>query len=155
MASKLDRLDRVILETLQVDSSLTNDRLAARIGLSPSAIHRRIQRLTAAGVIERRIAVVDPVKVGSASLFVVGIEVERERPELVQPLRAWFRAEAMVQQAYYVTGTSDYILLVTAPDIDRFDQLMSRMMLENPNVRRFSTNVVMAAVKRGLYVPVN
>jgi Lrp/AsnC family leucine-responsive transcriptional regulator len=155
MISKLDRLDRAILEALQVDSSLTNDRLAESIGLSPSAIHRRIQRLTATGVIERRIAVVDPAKVGSGALFVVGIEVERERPELVQPLRAWLRQEAAVQQAYYVTGTSDYILLVTARDIDGFDQLMSRMMLENPNVRRFTTNVVMTAVKRGLTVPVN
>jgi Lrp/AsnC family leucine-responsive transcriptional regulator len=155
VASKLDRLDRAILEALQIDSSLTNDRLAQSVGLSPSAIHRRIQRLSATGVIERRIAVVDPAKVGSGGLFVVGIEVERERPELVQPLRTWLRAEAAVQQAYYVTGTSDYVLLVTAPDIDRFDQLMSRMMLENPNVRRFTTNVVMTAVKRGLYVPVN
>ena len=154
MTSKLDRLDRAILEALQMDSSLTNDRLAQSVGLSPSAIHRRIQRLGAAGVIERRIAVVDPAKVGSGGLFVVGIEVERERPELVQPLRTWFRTEAAVQQAYYVTGTADYILLVTAPDIDRFDQLMSRMMLENSNVRRFTTNVVMTAVKRGLYVPV-
>lgn len=154
MASKLDRLDRAILEALQVDASLTNDRLAERVGLSPSAIHRRIQRLTATGVIERRIAVVDPAKVGSPALFVVGIEVERERPELVQPLRAWLRHEAAVQQAYYVTGSSDYVLLVTAPDIDRFDQLMSRLMLENPNVRRFTTNVVMTAVKRGLSVPV-
>jgi len=85
---------------------------------------------------------------------VVGLEVERERPELVQPLRTWLRAEAAVQQAYYVTGTSDYVLLVTATDIGSFDQLMSRMMLENPNVRRFTTNVVMTAVKRGLYVPV-
>src|SRR5215208_6172035 len=103
-SKKLDRLDRAILEALQLNSSLTNDRLGESIGLSPSAIHRRIQRLSATGVIERRIALVDPSKVGSASLFVVGVEVERERPELVQPLRAWFRAEAMVQQAYYVTG---------------------------------------------------
>lgn len=155
MASKLDRLDHAILEALQLDSSLTNDRLAESVGLSPSAIHRRIQRLNATGVIERRIALVDPTKVGSGSLFVVGIEVERERPELVQPLRSWLRTEARVQQAYYVTGTFDYILLVTAPDIDDFDRLMSRMMLENSNVRRFTTNVVMTAVKRGLYVPVN
>ena len=154
MASKLDRLDRNILHALQIDSSLTNDGLAESVGLSPSAIHRRIQRLSATGVIERRIAVVDPAKVGSAALFVVGLEVERERPELVQPLRNWLRTEAAVQQAYYVTGTSDYVLLVTAPSIDGFDQLMSRMMLENSNVRRFTTNVVMTAVKRGLYVPV-
>ena len=151
---KLDSFDRAILNALQLDSSLTNEQAAERVGLSPSAVHRRIQKLTASGVIERRIAVVDPEKVGSPALFVVGVEVERERPELVQPLRNWFRNESAVQQSYYVTGTSDYVLLVSAADIGAFDALMSRMMQDNPNVRRFTTNVVMAAIKRGLFVPV-
>lgn len=65
------------------------------------------------------------------------------------------RSEPAVQQAYYVTGSSDYVLVVTAPDIAAFDQLMSDMMAANPNVRRFTTNVVMSSVKRGLYVPVD
>ncbi|MEO7364947.1 MAG: Lrp/AsnC family transcriptional regulator [Sphingomicrobium sp.] len=154
MTLKLDRSDRSLLEALQADSSQTNDALSERAGLSPSAVHRRIRRLESAGVIERRIAVVDPAKVGSAALFVVGIEVERERPELVQPFRSWLRREAAIQQVYYVTGSSDYVLLVTTSDIDSFDQLMSRMMIENPNVRRFTTNVVMSSIKRSLFVPV-
>ncbi|WP_309661438.1 Lrp/AsnC family transcriptional regulator [Sphingomonas sp.] len=151
---KLDRLDRRLLELVQRDASLTNDQLSGRIGLSPSAIHRRLRKLQASGAIEGRFALVDPAKVGSGALYAVGLEVERERPELVQPLRAWLRDEAAVQQAYYVTGTSDYLLLISAPDIAAFDQLMSRMMQQNPNVRRFTTNVVMMAIKRGLFVPV-
>lgn len=152
---KLDRLNRTILSVLQLDSALTNDQLAERVGLSASAVHRRIQALTASGVIERRIAIIDPAKVGSPGLFVVGVEVERERPELVQPLRTWFRNEPAVQQSYYVTGTSDYVLLVCASDMSSFDELMSRLMHDNPNVRRFTTNVVMTVVKRGLFVPVD
>lgn len=151
---KLDRLDRRLLVLVQRDASLTNDQLSDEIGLSPSAIHRRIRRLQAGGVIEGRIALVDPARVGRAALYAVGLEVERERPELVQPLRAWLRDEIAVQQAYYVTGTSDYLLLICASDITAFDQLMSRMMQQNPNVRRFTTNVVMSAIKRGLFVPV-
>jgi DNA-binding Lrp family transcriptional regulator len=150
----LDLLDRRLVELVQTDGSLTNERMSEQVGLSPSAIQRRIRRLEAAGIIERRIAVVDPAKVGASALFVVGVEVERERPELVQSLRKWLVLESAIQQAYYVTGTSDYVLFVVAPDLAEFDAFMSRMMIENPNVRRFTTNVVMSAIKRGMFVPV-
>jgi len=150
---QLDPLDCQLLDLLQADAGRTNEQLALEVGLSPSAIQRRIRRLEAAGVIERRVALVDPARLASSALFVVGVEVERERPELVQPLRAWLRNQPAVQQAYYVTGSADYVLLVTAPSIAEFDALMTRMMSDNPNVRRFTTNVVMTAIKRGLFVP--
>ena len=154
-AITLDKIDRALLAQLQEDGSLTSEKLSERVGLSASAIHRRVRRLKQAGVIERRIAVVDPEAAGRGSLFLAGIEVERERRDLVDKLRKWFRSEPAVQQAYYVTGSSDYVLVVTAPDIAAFDQLMSDMMAANPNVRRFTTNVVMSSIKRGLYVPID
>ncbi len=151
----LDRIDLALLAELQSNGALTNDELAERVSLSPSAASRRVRKLESAGVIDRRIAIVDPAKVGNPALLVVGVEVERERPELADSLRRWLRREPWVQQAYYVTGSADYILLVCAPDIARFDEFMTRMMVENPNVRRFTTNVVMSAVKRGLFVPID
>ena len=92
MAEALDTLDRRLLAELQADGSLTSDQLSERVGLSPSAISRRIRRLEADRVIEKRVAVVDPARVGHGALFIVGIEVERERPELVQKLRLERRA---------------------------------------------------------------
>ncbi|MFL6759842.1 Lrp/AsnC family transcriptional regulator [Sphingomonas sp.] len=155
VSRSLDRIDKLLLEELQLDASRTNDELAERIGLSPSAASRRLQRLHNAKVIERTIAIVDPLTAGSRALLVVGIEVERERPELVEPLRRWLRRESWVQQAYYVTGSADYVLVVSAPDIGAFDEFMTRMMIDNPNVRRFTTNVTMTVIKHGLFVPVD
>lgn len=151
---KLDRLDLQLLTELQTDGGLTSEQLSERVGLSPSAISRRVRRLESEGIIEQRLAVIDSAKVGHGALFIVGVEVERERPELVQKLRAWMTGEPSVQQAYYVTGTADYVMLVTARDIAAFDRMMSEMMAANPNVRRFTTQVVMGTVKRGLFVPV-
>lgn len=151
----LDKIDRSLLAELQDDGALTSERLSEKVGLSPSAIHRRIRRLEKAGVIERRITVLNPDAVGRSALFLVGIEVEREQRELVEKLRRWLRLEPSVQQAYYVTGSSDYMLLVTAPDVAAFDTLMSDLMEANPNVRRFTTNVVLSSIKRGLYVPMD
>lgn len=154
-AIALDKIDRALLAELQDDGTLTSEKLSEQVGLSASAIHRRVRRLEKAGVIERRITVVNPDAVGRSALFLVGIEVERERRDLVEKLRRWIRAERAIQQAYYVTGSSDYVLVVTSPDIAAFDALMSEMMEANPNVRRFTTNVVMSSIKRGLYVPID
>ena len=58
------------------------------------------------------------------------------------------------KQVFYVTGEADFILVVTAPDTETYDALMSRMLEENTNVKRFTTNVVMSVVKQGLDIPV-
>lgn len=155
MANNLDALDQKLLIELQDDGALTSEQLSERVGLSASAISRRVRRLESNGIIERRIAIVDQGRVGHSALFIVGIEVERERPDQVRSLRAWLKSEPSIQQSYYVTGSADYVLVVTAPDIAEFDNLMSEMMVANPNIRRFTTQVVMSTVKRGLFVPVD
>jgi DNA-binding Lrp family transcriptional regulator len=148
----IDAFDRAILQIVQLDASLTADALAERVGLSASAVQRRLKRLEADGVIVARIAVVDPAKVGRPTFFVVALEVERERPELLERLRQWLVATEQVQQVFYVTGSADFILVVTAPDVEAYDRLMGRLMAENPNVRRFTTNVALGIPKRTLLV---
>lgn len=150
----LDRFDRQLLNLVQQDSAQTAERLAEQIGLSPSAIQRRLKRMREQGVIQRDIAVVDPRAVGRPTFFVVSLEVERERPELLAQLRDWIARRAEIQQAFYVTGETDYVLVITASDTEAFDELMSHLVKENPNVRRFTTNVVLGLLKQGLTIPV-
>jgi len=153
-ASPLDGFDRKILKVVQNSADLSADELGERIGLSASAALRRLKRLRDSGVIESTIAVVAPAAVGANTTFVVGLEVERERPEMLARLRKWFLDEDHVQQAYYVTGNWDFVLIVTAPSVEMYDALMSRLMSENPNVRRFTTNVALGTSKRTLLVPI-
>jgi Lrp/AsnC family leucine-responsive transcriptional regulator len=150
----LDRFDRQLLNLVQQDSAQTAERLAEQVGLSPSAIQRRLKRMREQGVILRDIAVIEPRAIGRPTFFVVSLEVERERPELLAQLREWIARHAEIQQAFYVTGETDYVLIVTARDTEAFDALMSRLVQENPNVRRFTTNVVLGLLKQGLTVPV-
>jgi Lrp/AsnC family transcriptional regulator, leucine-responsive regulatory protein len=151
---KLDRFDRQLLNLVQHDAGQTAERLAEQVSLSPSAIQRRLRRLREEGVILRESAIVDPRKIGRPTCFIVSLQVERERPELLAQLRHWLAAQEHVQQAFYVTGEADFILIVNVPDTDSYDALMSRMVGENPNVRRFTTNVAMSIVKQGLSIPV-
>ncbi len=150
----LDPFDRRLLNLVQEDAAQTTERIAEQIGLSPSAVQRRLRRLREEGVIARDVSVVDPKAVGRPTFFVVSVQVERERPELVTHLREWLVAQPHVQQAFYVTGEADFVLIITAPDTETYDALMSRMIAEHPNVKRFTTNVALSVVKRGLTVPV-
>lgn len=150
----LDRFDRHLLNLVQEDASQTAEQLAAAVPLSVSAIQRRLKRLRETGIIQRDIAVVDPKQVGRPTFFIVALDVERERPELLAQLRRWLANEPMIQQAFYITGGSDFVLIVTAPDVDAYDALMSRLIAENANIRRFTTNVALGVIKRGLVIPV-
>jgi Lrp/AsnC family transcriptional regulator, leucine-responsive regulatory protein len=150
----LDRFDRQLLNLVQQDSAQTAERLAEQVGLSPSAIQRRLKRMREQGIILRDIAVVESRAVGRPTFFVVSLEVERERPELLAQLRDWIARHAEIQQAFYVTGETDYVLVITASDTEAFDALMSRLVKENPNVRRFTTKMVLGLLKQGLTIPV-
>lgn len=149
----MDRFDKQLLAMLQANADLTSEQLAEEVALSPSAIQRRVRRMKDDGVIERMIAVMDPKSAGPLAFFVVGLQIERERPELLSQLRRWLREEPQIQQAFYVTGDADFILVVTAPDMEGYENLMSRLMTENANVRRYTTNVSLGLVKRGLEIP--
>lgn len=150
----LDRFDRQLLNLVQEDASQTAERLAEQVFLSPSAVQRRLRRLREQGVIVRDAAVVDPKKIGRPTFFVVSLQVERERPELLAQLRQWLSAQEHVQQAFYVTGEADFVLVITAPDTETYDALMARLVGDNPNVKRFTTNVALGVVKRGLTIPI-
>lgn len=150
----LDAFDRRLLNLLQEDSQQTAEQLSTLVPLSSSAIQRRLKRLRDHGVIARDIAVVDPRKVGRPTFFTVSLQVERDRPEHLAALRKWLAGEPHVQQAFYVTGEADFILVVTAPDTETYDALMERLITENANVRKFTTHVVLGLVKQGLAIPV-
>lgn len=154
MTASLDVFDRRLLNLVQRDASMTADQIAEHLALSPSSIQRRLKRLRSSGHITAEVAVVDPRKVGKPTFFVVSLEVEREHPDLLGRLRAWLKEQDEVQQVFYVTGSADFVVVLTAQDVSRYDELMAKLVSENPNVRRFTTNVVLGIVKRGLMVPV-
>lgn len=151
---ELDSFDRQLLALLQQDAGHTAEHLAEHVALSVSAIQRRIRKMRDQGVILKDISLCDPKKLGRPTFFIVSLQVERERPELLAELKRWLSAEEQVQQVYYVTGEADFILVLTAPDTESYDDLMSRLVSANPNVRRFTTNVALGIVKRGMAIAI-
>jgi Lrp/AsnC family transcriptional regulator, leucine-responsive regulatory protein len=150
----LDNFDRKLLHFVQHDATLTSEVLAERVGLSASAVQRRLKRLQEDGFIAANVAVLNPALVGNPNFFIVALEVEREQPELLYKLRLWLAGKAQIQQIYYVTGSADFVLVLSANNMNAYDELMQALMKENPNVRRFSTNVVLGIHKQSLFLPV-
>ncbi|HEX8789134.1 MAG TPA: Lrp/AsnC family transcriptional regulator [Telluria sp.] len=151
---ELDRFDMQILDLMQQDAGVTASDLASLVPLSASAIQRRVRRMRQEGVIEKDISVVDPARLGNPITCLVSVALTSERPELAEQFRKWLKASPAVQQVYYVTGDTDYVLVLTAPSTAAFEATMARMVAENPNVKRFNTNVVLNTLKRSLAIPV-
>lgn len=154
MPPQLDKLDRRILALLQRDARISAEAIGAQVGLSASAVQRRTARLREEAVIVGEVAVVDPRSVGRPLAMIVDLEVEREHVELLANLKRWIATEAAIQEAWYVTGDEDYVLVVSACDVEGYEALMQQLLADNPNVRRYRTRVVLGTLKRGMAVPV-
>lgn len=152
--TNLDAFDREILRHVQRDARMTGEDIGAAIGLSAAAVQRRLKRMREIGVIVAEVAVVDPRTVGQTMSFIVGVEMERERADMLDAFRRAACADPNVQHCYYVTGVADFILIVTARDMDDFQAFTRRLLFDNSNIRRFTTSVVMARDKTSQIVPV-
>jgi len=150
----LDDFDREILRRLQVDARATGEEIGAAVHLSAAAVQRRIKRLRQLGVILAEVVLVDPAAVGQPMTFILGVELERERADMLDAFRNAARADPNVQACYYVTGAADFILVVLARDMADFEAITRRLLFDNPNIRRFTTSVVMSRDKVGNAVPI-
>jgi Lrp/AsnC family leucine-responsive transcriptional regulator len=153
MEVTLDKLDLRILAALQRDNLITSQALGDAVGLSPSAVQRRIKRLRDDKVIVRDTAVLDATALGSPLTVIVNVTVDREAKEVVASFRRRALASPYVQQCYYVTGEEDFVLVVTAGSMDEYHEIARSLFLDDPNVRRFRTSVVMQSLKVTLDVP--
>lgn len=149
----LDAFDRQILTLVQRDCQTKAEAIASQIGLSASAVQRRLKRLRAQGVIRAEIAVLDRAA-GRSLTLVAGLEIERDNYPALAAFRAWADREDAIQQVYYVTGQVDLVAIVMARDMAAYDALCARLMTEIPMIRRINTQVVIEAMKVGLQVPV-
>jgi Lrp/AsnC family transcriptional regulator, leucine-responsive regulatory protein len=152
---ELDAFDLKLLSILQLSTRGTAEELAQQVGLSPSACLRRVRRLREGGVIEAEVAVLAPRKVGRELTMVVQVALERERADIMDAFKRAMRATPEVMQCFYVTGDIDFILIVTMPSMEEYELFTDRFFFQNPNVRRFTTMVVMDRVKVGLAVPID
>ncbi|MBZ9705182.1 Lrp/AsnC family transcriptional regulator [Mesorhizobium sp. ESP7-2] len=151
--ASFDSFDLAILAILQRDNTTPQRLIGEAVKLSAPAVQRRIKRMEQTGVIAGNVAIVEPAAVGQPITIFVEVELESERTELIDTAKRQFSAEPQVQQCYYVTGESDFILVITVADMGAYEALTRKLFFGSNNVRKFRTFVAMDRVKIGLTVP--
>jgi Lrp/AsnC family transcriptional regulator, leucine-responsive regulatory protein len=150
----LDDLDRRILAIYQHDTRIPGERIGARVGLSAAAVQRRLKRLREEGVIAAETAQLDCAALGLGVTAIVHVDLVDESARATRAFRDRLCARPEVQQCYGVTGQVDYVLVVVVPDLAAYDAFCEACLLHDPNVRSFTTHIVLDAAKRGSAVGV-
>jgi Lrp/AsnC family leucine-responsive transcriptional regulator len=151
---QLDDLDRKLLDLLQNDAARPLYELGDLVGLSASAVQRRLSRYRSSGVIARQVAVLDPDVVPGTVLACVLVTLERETKKLHATFRQRLLAAAEVQQCYDLAGAWDYLVIVAANSMPRCRAVIDDLLLDAPNVKRYETLFIFEPIKRGLNIPV-
>lgn len=122
---KLDRTDRKILEELQRHGELSNQELSERVGLSPSPCSRRVKALEDAGIIVRRVTILDHKKLGLSLTAIILIGMDRHTPERFEAFERQVNDYPEVQECYLITGQdADYMLKVVVPGMDDYHEFL-------------------------------
>jgi DNA-binding Lrp family transcriptional regulator len=150
----MDKIDRNILRELQEDARLTNQELAARVGLTPSPCLRRVRQLEKDGVIRGYHAMIDPRAVGLGFEVLVSVEVRRDR-ETVEAFESALQELPDVVEAYRLFGSPGCLLRIAVADIDTYERLWIERLTALPGVTEVNSQIVMKRIKEPRGVPMD
>lgn len=143
----IDRIDRQILEHLQRDGGLTNQQLASQVGLSASPCSRRVRALEEAGIILRRVTLLERRTLGLSLTVILQIGMDRHTPERFQEFEAQVSTYPEVQELYLITGQqADYILKVVVPDMEHYQAFLLNKITRITGVSGVHSSFVMRRV---------
>ena len=150
----LDRFDKAILQLVQQDNKMPQRLIAEAVALSTAAVQRRIAAMESAGVILANVALVDPEALSATITSIVEVHLHDERAATVDAAKALFRDAPEVQQCYYVTGGTSFVLVIVATDMRSYERLTRRLFAENEAVKSYRSLVALDRVKTGATVTV-
>ena len=149
----LDAIDHRILTALQADGRLSNVDLAEKVGLSPSPCLRRVTRLERDGYIGGYRAMLGRKKIGLGLTVFVGVKIEGHADDRATNFEEEVVAFPEVIACHMIAGEADYLLEVTVPDLDAYQQFLVGKLLNLPLVREVRSNIAIQMLKAGAALP--
>ncbi len=149
----MDAIDRKILTVLQRDASLSVAEIGSRVGLSSTPCWKRIQRLEAEGVIQRRVAIVDQDKLGLGVTVFVSVETGDHSQEWLKRFAEVVGAMPEVMEFYRMAGDVDYMLRVIVKDIAGYDEFYKRLIAAVP-LKNVTSRFAMEKIKSTTELPI-
>lgn len=145
--TKLDAIDHRILQALRADGRISNQELAGRIGLSPSACLRRVQELERTGAIAGYRAVIDRAATGGGFLAYVTVGLTRHTKDAQQIFERAMASAPQVREVHNVTGAVEYLLRVETADLEAYKRFHTEVLGTVPGVNSITSYIVMASSK--------
>jgi Lrp/AsnC family transcriptional regulator len=149
----MDAVDRKILAVVQEDASLSVAEIGQRVGLSSTPCWKRLQRLEADGVILRRVALVDPDKIGLGITVYVSIETADHSQDWLKKFADVVGAMPEVMEFYRMAGDVDYMLRVVVPDIAGYDAFYKKLIGTVP-LKNVTSRFAMECIKQTTALPI-
>lgn len=150
---QLDAIDWAILAVLQADASLAVHEVGERVGLSSNACWRRIRRLEDSGVIAKRVALVDPAKLGLNTTVFVAIKTGRHDPEWLEAFSRGVATIDEITECHRMAGEVDYLLKLTVRDIAHYDRIYRKLIATVPDLNDVSSSFSMERLKATTALP--
>jgi Lrp/AsnC family transcriptional regulator len=152
--NKLDRIDRQILGLMQVDASLPIQQIADRVGLSVNPCWRRIRQMEQAGVIQARVALVDPGKVGLGLTVYVRVKTNQHSAEWAVRLNEVIASMPEILECHRIGGDVDYLLKVVVEDMAGYDRTYKALIDRLPSLADVSALFSMERLKSATALPI-
>jgi len=149
----MDAIDRHILDLLQTDATLSIAEIGQRVGLSQTPCWKRIQRLEADGVIERRVALLNQESLGFGLTVFVSIETNDHSQEWLTRFAEIVSEMPNVLEFYRMAGDVDYMLRVVVADMAAYDQFYKRLIAAVP-LKNVTSRFAMERVKATTVLPI-
>lgn len=151
----LDPTDRRLLERLQVDARITNVALAEALNLSPAPCLRRVRDLEAAGIICGYVTILDPESVGLDVSTFIQVSLEKQVGSALRTFEEAIANCPEVMECYLMTGDSDYLLRVVAPDLKTLQVFIVERLARIPNVSNIRSSVAIKQIKYKTALPLD
>ncbi|MFA9229347.1 MAG: Lrp/AsnC family transcriptional regulator [Microgenomates group bacterium] len=146
MELELDATDRRILGVLQKDGRITNAVLSERVNLSPSACHRRVQRLEDEGYIAGFVALLDARKLGRPTTVFVEITLQGQADDLLDAFEREVAKVPDILECHLMAGTADYLIKIMAQDTEDFARIHRQFLSRLPGVRQMQSSFALRTV---------
>ena len=151
----LDAIDIRILSEIQEDASLTNVALAGRIGLSPSPCLARVRALEEAGVIARRVTLLEPANLGPSLSVFIQITLEKQTEPRLEAFEQAVATLPEVMECYLMTGDSDYLLRVVVRDVIALQHFIVDRLSKTRGVANIRSSFALKQVKYKTALPID
>jgi Lrp/AsnC family leucine-responsive transcriptional regulator len=150
----LDTIDRAILNALQNQGRISNAELAELVNLSPSACHRRVQRLEKDGFIKQYVALLNARKIGLPTTVFVEIRLSAQADEVLDNFEKAVARIPDVLECHLMAGTADYILKVVAENTEDFARIHRQHLTRLPGVAQMQSSFALRTVFKTTALPV-